>query len=99
MPRGWQKFNVYLTGREDPLEVQTTARDFAAVPLDAANGIQPIDLSYRAVHAALRRLEVEGVPASYDEFLDTCLDGFPDLLEGEPALLDPTRPARSVAQP
>lgn len=93
MPRGWQRFTVYLKGQPD-LIVQTESRDFAKIPMDPGAGVSPIDMSYHAVHAALLRMGVEGVPKDYGAFLDE-LDGFPDLIEDTPAdAMDPTAAAR-----
>lgn len=94
MPRGWQRFRVYLKGEDEPIEVQTTARDFTAIPLDPARGINAIDMSYRAVHAALVRLGVDAVPRDYDSFVDEVLDGFPDVIDEDPTALHPTNAAR-----
>lgn len=94
MPRGWQRFRVYLKGEDEPLEVQTIARDFTSIPMDPARGINAIDMSYRAVHAALLRMGVDAVPRDYDSFIDEVLDGFPDVLDEDTDALRPTGAGR-----
>lgn len=94
MPRGWQRFSVYLKGEDEPIEVQTTARDFTRIPMDSAQGLNPIDMSYRAVHAALLRMGVDAVPRDYDSFIDEVLDGFPDVLDEDTDALRPTGAGR-----
>ena len=98
MPRGWQRFTVYLKGEDEPIEVQTIGRDFTKIPMDPAQGVNPIDMSYRAVHAALLRMGVDAVPRDYDSFIDEVLDGFPDLIEQDGDALRPTDAARSDTQ-
>ena len=95
---GWQRFRVELVGAE-PVEVQTTARDWANVKVDDPGNVAPMDMTFRVVHNALRRQNVD-VPASYDAFLDTKLDGIPEALNGEnPFPSSPTGPAPSDAPP
>jgi hypothetical protein len=94
MPRGWQRFRVWLKGEDEPIEVQTSARDFTAIPMDPAQGVQPIDMSYRAVHAALLRTGHTNVPRDYDSFIDEVLDGFPEVLDEDTDALRPTDAAR-----
>jgi hypothetical protein len=93
MPDRWQKFAVLLKGEAEPVEVQTTARDWARVKLDPAEGLEAAGLTFQVVHLALVR-EGVAVPLDYDGFLDV-LDGMPEPVEGEPPALDPTRAARS----
>jgi hypothetical protein len=85
----WQRFRVELAGR-DPLEVQTSARDWANVTVDP-NAPKAIDLTFRVVHSALVRTGAEDVPRSYDQFLDM-LDGIPEDIDGNGGEdpLDPT---------
>jgi len=90
----WQKMLVTLKG-EDPITVQTNARDWAAVVIDTQSP-KALDMTFRVAHAALRRLGADNVPRDYDGFLEL-LDGIPETLDGEDAdLLDPTRTAPSV---
>lgn len=88
----WQRFSVELEGRE-PLEVQTSARDWASVPIDAT-GPRALDMTFRVVHAALVRTGAD-VPRAYEAFLDV-LEGIPESLDADDgALLDPTTAAPS----
>lgn len=90
----WQRFRVELTDHE-PLEVQTNARDWAGIPIDAA-GPRALDMTFRVVHAALVRTGADGVPRDYNAFLDV-LDGIPESLDADDAeLMDPTSAAPSV---
>jgi hypothetical protein len=84
----WQRFKVELVDRE-PLEVQTSARDWSNVVIDPG-APKAVDLTFRVVHAALVRTGAD-VPRSYDAFLDV-LDGIPTDLEGDDgeSPLDPT---------
>jgi hypothetical protein len=88
----WQRLKIELKG-EDPIVVQTNARDWAAVVIDA-NAPKALDMTFRVAHAALKRLNVDGVPRDYDSFLEV-LEGIPESLEADDAdLLDPTQPDR-----
>lgn len=88
----WQRFRVELEGRE-ALEVQTSARDWAGVPIDAS-GPRALDMTFRVVHAALVRTGAD-VPRHYDAFLDV-LEGIPESLDDDDLeLLDPTNAAPS----
>jgi hypothetical protein len=97
MPDRWQKFAVLLVGVDDPIEVQTNARDWAQVKMDPAAGVEVGAITFQVVHLALVRNGVD-VPRDYDAFLDV-LDGMPEVIEGEPPALDPTRSAASVTAP
>jgi len=78
---------------EDPIEVQITARDWAAVVIDP-NAPSPIDMTFRLAHHALVRTGCTSVPNDYDSFLDV-LEAMPDTLDADdPELLDPTQPDR-----
>jgi hypothetical protein len=85
----WQRMSVKIKG-EDPIEIQTTARDWAAVVIDPA-APKALDMTFRVAHAALRRMGNTSVPNDYDGFLDV-LEAIPDTLDDEaPDLLDPTQ--------
>ena len=87
----WQRFLVRVKG-EDPVEVQTNARDRAAIVMDP-NNPRPFDLIYRQVHSAMRRQGMP-VPRDYEGFLEV-LDDDPELIADEdPDDLDPTQPDR-----
>lgn len=89
----WQKMRVTLKG-EDPIEVQTNAKDWAAVVIDA-NAPKALDMTFRAAHHALRRVGADNVPRDYDSFLEL-LDAIPETIDAEDAdLLDPTQAAPS----
>jgi len=89
----WQKMLVTLKG-EDPIEVQTNAKDWAAVVIDP-NAPKALDMTFRAAHHALRRVGSTNVPRDYDSFLEL-LDAIPETLDGQDEdLLDPTQTARS----
>jgi hypothetical protein len=80
----WQRFGVTLEDR-DPVEVQTNARDWAAVRMDAEH---PMDATFRVVHAAMVRQGMD-VPRHYDTFLDE-LAGPLETVDEDPELLSPT---------
>lgn len=87
----WQRFSVPLKG-EDPVIVQTSARDWANVAIDPA-APKAMDMTFRVVHAALVR-SGRSVPRDYDGFLEV-LDGIPesvDVDDGE--MMDPTDAGR-----
>jgi len=86
----WQRFLVALKGEDQPVEVQTNARDWAGVVMDP-NQPRALDMQFRIVHSALLRAGVE-VPRDYDGFLEV-LDGIPETVDDEdPTMLDPTQP-------
>jgi hypothetical protein len=88
MPQPWQRFAVLLKGEAEPIEVQTTARDWADVEIDPANP-KAVSLMFRVTHAALVRTGHD-VPRDYDGFLEV-LDGMPEALDEEDAtVMDPT---------
>jgi len=88
----WQKMRVTLKG-EDPVEVQTSARDWAAVTIDP-NSPKALDMTFRVAHHAMRRLNMSNVPRDYDSFLEV-LESIPDTVEEDDGdLLDPTQPDR-----
>jgi hypothetical protein len=89
----WQRLLVKLKG-EDPVEVQTNARDWAPVRVDGDDEGMRMGVIMEVAHRALMRMEYGGVPHDYDGFLEV-LDGFPGAVEGDsPDLLDPTQPDR-----
>lgn len=89
----WQRMSVQLKGEAEPIVVQTNARDWAAVVIDP-NQPKAMDMTFRVVHHALRRLNNANVPRDYDSFLEV-LEGFPETLDGSDGeLLDPTQPDR-----
>jgi hypothetical protein len=89
------RFRVVLDGV--PYEIVTSARDQAAVDIDA-DAIEAGDARARAtatwqvLHAAMQRLDIPGVPGDLDKFVDL-LDDLDDLDPDEAATPDPTRPA------
>jgi hypothetical protein len=88
----WQTLRVQLKG-EDPVVVQTNARDWAAVVIDP-NSPKALDMTFRVAHHAMRRLNMTNVPRDYDSFLEV-LDAIPETVEEEDAqLLDPTQTGR-----
>lgn len=93
----WQRFRVAFGGA-GPVEVQSSARDWAAVPFDP-NSPRGLDMTFRVVHAACKRLNIAGTPRKYEDFLDA-LDGIPESLDEEdPDEVDPTDAAPSAASP
>lgn len=88
----WQKLRVQIKG-EDPVEVQTSARDWAAVTIDPT-APKALDMTFRVAHHAMRRLNMDNVPRDYDGFLEV-LEAIPDTIEDEDTeLLDPTQRVR-----
>jgi hypothetical protein len=88
----WQKLRVTLKG-EDPVDVQTSARDWASVSIDP-NAPKALDMTFRVAHHAMRRLNMSNCPRDYDSFLEV-LEGIPDTVEDDDGdLLDPTQPNR-----
>jgi hypothetical protein len=83
----WQRFRVELKG-EEPVIVQTSARDWSAVTIDPG-APKALDMTFRVAHAALMRTGAS-VPRNYDAFLEV-LEGIPESLDGEdPELANPT---------
>ena len=83
----WQRLSVQMKG-EDPIVVETSARDWASIPFDE---LQTAGALFRVTHNALIRHEVN-VPLNFDGFLEV-LDAMPESVdEGEP--LDPTQTDR-----
>jgi len=80
----WQRFRVELEGQE-PTEVQTNARDWAAV---AINAERAMDATFRVVHAAMVR-QAMACPRHYDAFLDD-LAGPIETVDEDPEALEPT---------
>lgn len=81
----WQRFRVELEDVDEPVEVQTNARDWAAVQINAE---RPMDATFRVIHASMVR-QALGVPRHYDAFLDV-LAGPVETVDEDPELLDPT---------
>jgi hypothetical protein len=87
----WQRLSVQLKG-EDPIIVQTNARDWASVVIDP-QAPKALDMTFRVAHNALRRTGHE-VPRDYDGFLEI-LEGIPETVDADDSeLLDPTQPDR-----
>lgn len=84
----WQRFLVTVKG-EDPVEVETNARDMAAIVMDAANP-RPMDIMFQTVHNAMVRQRMN-VPRDYQGFLEV-LEAIPESLEDTADVLDPTQP-------
>lgn len=85
----WQRFLVTLKG-EDPVIVETNARDKATIVLDPANP-RPFELMYRMVHNAMRRQRYDNVPRDFEGFLEVLADD-PQPLDAEDSeALDPTQ--------
>lgn len=83
---------VLLKG-EDPVIVQTNARDWASVSIDP-NNPKALDMTFRVAHHAMRRLNMDNVPRDYDGFLEV-LDAIPETVEEDDGdLLDPTLAGR-----
>lgn len=88
----WQTMRVLLKG-EDPVIVQTNARDWASVSIDP-NNPKALDMTFRVAHHAMRRLNMDNVPRDYDGFLEV-LDAIPETVEEDDGdLLDPTLAGR-----
>jgi len=84
----WQRFSVELKGEDQPLVVQTNARDWAGVTIDPG-APKALDMTFRVVHAALVRNGVT-VPRDYGGFLEV-LEGIPQSLDGDDEeILTPT---------
>jgi predicted alpha/beta hydrolase len=97
MPERWARFTFYLKGHEDPVEVQTTMRDWAQVKMDPAAGLEAMELTFQVIWFALRRTGVE-VPNNFHTFLDDeWLEGPPESVDGTAPALDPTNAAVSDA--
>ena len=94
----WQRYAVTLKGEDGPVDVQTSAKDWAGLVLDATGGPKAMDMTFRVVHAALLRVGHE-VPRDYDGFLEV-LDAMPETVdEGDANLTDPTPAAPSDGSP
>ena len=89
----WQRLSVQLKGEPEPVVVQTTAKDWAAVVIDP-NSPKALDMTFRVAHHALRRVNHDNVPRDYDSFLEV-LEAIPETLDdADGEALDPTRPDR-----
>jgi hypothetical protein len=89
----WQRFAVELKGEGAPVIVQTDARDWANVAIQA-DAPKAMDMTFQVVHSALLRTGHD-VPRNYDAFLEV-LEGLPESLDTDGGdQLDPTAPARS----
>jgi hypothetical protein len=81
----WQRLVVSVKG-EDPIEIETNARDWASISFD---DMQTTGALFRVTHNALVRIGAP-VPLNYDAFLEV-LDGIPETAdEGADDTLDPT---------
>jgi hypothetical protein len=76
----WQRMRVQLKGEGEPIEVQTNARDWAAVVIDP-NAPKALDMTFRVAHAALKRCGHE-VPRDYDSFLEI-LESLPETIDAD----------------
>lgn len=85
----WQRFRVEIKG-DDPVEVETNARDMASISMDPSNP-RPMDVMFQQVHNAMRRQQMN-VPRDYPGFLEV-LASMPEPLDDADAL-DPTQPAQ-----
>ena len=83
-----KRYRVILDGQ--PHEVTTSARDFAQVE-QVGETAKPMDMVFQALHAALLRADVSGVPSSYPAFLDQ-LDDFTDLDSEDTSAAEPVSP-------
>jgi len=84
----WQRFSVELKGEDQPIVVQTNARDWSNVTIDPG-APKALDMTFRVVHSALVRNGVT-VPRDYQGFLEV-LEGIPTSLDGDDEeLLAPT---------
>lgn len=97
MPERWQRFAFYLKGHDEPVEVQTSARDWARVKMDPAQGLEAMELTFQVIYYALQRDGFE-LPATFDGFMDI-LEGPPEVVSGSPPALDPTGAAVSDSPP
>lgn len=84
----WQRLSVQLKGEAEPIDVQTSARDWAQVTLDPARA-RPIELLFQVTHLALLRLDHD-VPRDFGGFLEV-LDGMPETIEEDATVMDPTQ--------
>lgn len=92
-PRRDPKLRIWLIDKDDPVDVQTTRLDWVAITMDP-NSPKPLDMMCQVAHKALLRTGFD-VPQSYLLFLDKCLDGNPEQLEGgDPEMMDPTQMGR-----
>ena len=80
----WQRLSVSMKGEDEPIVVETSARDWASLPFDE---LQTAGALFRVCHNALIRNRVN-VPLNYDAFLEV-LEAMPEAVEVEP--LDPTQ--------
>ena len=69
------KFNVVLDGKQ--YMITTSARDISHAEIDEENP-NPVNQTYRLLHAACVRLEIPDVPSDWETFADL-LDDFDDL--------------------
>lgn len=84
----WQRFTVQLKGEDQPVEVQSSARDWAGVTMDPG-APRAMDMTFQVVHSALLRAGHD-VPRDYDGFLEV-LEGMPESLDADEGdQLDPT---------
>lgn len=85
------KLRIWLIDQEEPIDIQTSRLDWVAITMDPASP-KPLDMMCQVAHRALLRTHHD-VPNSYFLFLEKCLDGNPEQLEGgDPEMMDPTLP-------
>lgn len=82
----WQRLSVQIKGEDEPIMVETSARDWASLDFTE---LQTAGALFRVTHNALLRSHQVNVPLNYDAFLEV-LEGMPEALE-ESEPLDPTR--------
>ena len=96
-----QQWRVELEGHDEPLEVQTDARDSQEIVLRAgADGVPEMALGMpmKIVHNALLRTEAPDVPRDFQKFLAALLDATEITDGGEDTTeTDPTRVGPSAA--
>jgi len=69
------KFNVVIDGKQ--YMITTSARDVAHAELDEEKP-NPVNQTYRLLHAACKRLDIPDIPDDWEDFADL-LDDFDDL--------------------
>lgn len=95
-PRPFGRFQVWLVGLDEPLEVQTNALDWRDVPMDP-NAPKALDVIYRVTHSALLRAGAEGIPRHYDRYCSMLAanpEAIDEAADEVTAALDPTPSSR-----
>lgn len=92
-----QRWRLDLVGFDEPVEIQTSARDSQSIVLTAIDGQpqMPMGMPLKIVHNALLRNETPGIPRDYQRFLDIVDDAneIADVTEEGASDVDPTRAA------